>query len=145
MKRGLSEVVLTLKDKPTAALSFRAVDEGAPSGLQETRESRQKAAAEKLADKWGSTIGDDLVVFAMLDDPELPANIDLRWKFTDAGAVTYTITFRKSPDDVPVAVVAGTVPAGPDPGRTVDSMCDQILSGSVGVTRVRLVIPQEDF
>jgi hypothetical protein len=145
MKRGLSEVVLALKDKPTGAVSLRAVEEAGPNGLQGEAEVGQKAAGEKLADKWGITIGDELVVFAMLEDPELPANIDLRWKFTEAGAIDYTMKFRKSPDEDPVATVTGAVPAGPDPGRTVDAMCEQILAGSVGVTKIRPVLPPEDF
>lgn len=145
MKRGLSEVVLALKDKPTAALSVRTVEEAGPNGPKGGAETRQKAAGEKLADKWGSTIGDELVVFAMLDDPELPANVDLRWKFTDAGAIAYTITFRKSPDEEPVVTTTGAVPAGPDPARTVDAMCDQVLSQSVGLTRIRKPPQEEDF
>jgi hypothetical protein len=44
-----------------------------------------------------------------------------------------------------VATVTGAVPAGPDPGRTVDAMCEQILAGSVGVTKIRPVLPPEDF
>jgi hypothetical protein len=153
MKRGLAEVVLALKDKPTGALSLRTVEEVSPNGLQGGANSRQKSVGEKLADKWGITIGDEFVVFAMLDDPQLPANIDLRWKFTDAGAISYTITFRKSPDEEPIVTATGTVAAVPDPGRavetmcerTVNVMCDQVLSGSVGTTKVRPVLPPEDF
>jgi hypothetical protein len=145
MKRGLSEVVLALKDKPTGALSLRTVEEISPNGLRGAAESRQKSVGEKLADKWGITIGDELVVFAVLEDAELPANIDLRWKFTDSGAITYTITYRKSPDEEPVATATGTVPAGTDPDRTLDAMCDQVLSGSIGTTKIRPVLPPEDF
>jgi hypothetical protein len=145
MKRGLSEVVLALKDKPTGALSLRAVEEDTPNALQSGRESRQKTAGEKLADKWGVTIGDDLVVFATLDDPELPANIDVRWRFTEAGEIAYTVTFRKSPDDEPVVTVTGAVPAGAAPSALVDAMCDQVLVQTVGVTKIRPVLPPEDF
>jgi len=145
LRRGLADVVLALKDKPTAALSLRTLEEAAPRGMEGGGALRQKVAGEKLADKWGSTIGDELVVFAMLDDPGLPANIDLRWKVTDGGGVAYTIAFRRSPDDEPVVTAIGTVAAGPDPGRTVDSMCDQILAQSVGLTRIRPTPPPEDF
>jgi hypothetical protein len=145
MKRGLAEVVLALKDKPTAALSLRAVEEVPPKLLEASRSARQKAAGEKLADKWGVTIGDELVVFAMLEDPDLPANIELRWKFTDAGEIGYTITFRKSPDEEPLATGAGIVPAGTDANRTLDAMCNQILAQSVGPTKIRPTVPPEDF
>ena len=145
VKRGLAEVVLALKDKPTGALSLRTVEEGPPRGADGDRAVRQKTAGERLADKWGSTIGDELVVFAMLDDPDLPANIDLRWKFTDAGGIEYTITFRKSPDEEPVTTASGTVPAGSDAARTVDALCDQILARSVGTTKIRPAPPPEEF
>lgn len=143
LKRGLTEVVLALKDKPTGAVSLRTLEARAPLGKADGTAQRQKNVGERLADKWAVTIGDELVAFATLDDPDLPANIDLRWRFTDAGSIVYTITFRKSPDEEPVLTAADTVPAAADPGKTVDAMCDQVLAASVGTIKLRAIVPLE--
>lgn len=143
LKRGLSEVVLALKDKPTGALSLRTLETRAPLGKADGTAQRQKNVGERLADKWAVTIGDELVAFATLEDPDLPVNIDVRWRFTDAGSIVYTIAFRKSPDEEPVGTAAGTVAAGADPGKTVDAMCDQVLAHSVGTVKLRAIVPLE--
>jgi hypothetical protein len=153
MKRGLSEVVLALKDRPQGVLSLRATEEGPPKGQESGSAARQKVVSDKLADKWGSTIGDGLVVFATLEDAELPANIDVRWKFGDGGEIDYTVTFRKSPDEVPVLVKTGTVradgdanhEANHDANHMADLLADQILKQSVGMTKIRPGPEAEDF
>jgi hypothetical protein len=145
LKRGLAEIVRGLKDKPTGVLSFRAIEEVAPKLMEVGTASRQKAVAEKLADKWGSTIGDELVVFAALEDGELPANIDLRWKFNERADADYTIVFRTSPDAEPLVSKSGTIPSQPDANRTTESLAEQILSMTVGMTKIRPVPPPEDF
>jgi hypothetical protein len=145
MKRGISEVVLALKDKPQGVLSMRVMEEVPPKGLESGKETRVKSVSDKLADKWGSTIGDELVVFATMEDPEVPTNIDLRWKFNGGGAIEYTIAFRKSPDDEPVVVKTDTVPAQADPNRTAEQLGDLILTQTVGMTKIRPAPPPEDF
>jgi hypothetical protein len=144
MKQGISEVVLALKDKPQGALSMRVLEQASPKGQEGGKESRTKLVSDKLADKLGSTIGDELVVFATMEDPDVPTNIDLRWKFNETGGLNYTITFRKSPEEEPVVVKSDTLPAQGDPNRMADQLGDLILSQTVGMTKIRQP-PPEDF
>lgn len=145
LRKGLGEVVLSLKDKPAGVLSLRSVEEAAPPGQAIVGAPREKALREKLADKWGSTIGDELVAFAMMEDPAAPVNIDVRWKFDETGAIQYTITFRKSPDDEPFSKIFGTQPAQGNATQTAEALTDQILSKTVGMTKIRPAVPVEDF
>ena len=139
MKQALADVVLALKDKPQAVVSLVAVEEEAPPGQDGTSGLREKAVQEKLADKWGATIGDELVAFAALADPDNPDRmdktakgmIDLRWKFTPQGDIQYTIEFRKSPDEAPIFSRIATVPAGPSPDQTAQAMADKLLEQTV--------------
>jgi len=144
LRRGLAAVVAALKDKPTAALSLRTVEEGAPPGQQAAAGQRQKAVADRLADKWGITIGDELVAFAVLEDPDVPANIELRWKFTADGDVEYILSFRTSPDDDPVISSRSIVGGREDVGRTIDGLVEQVLAQTVGAAKVRPVLPPPD-
>lgn len=118
LRRGLSEAVLALKAKPTGVLALTAVEEQAPAGQAVASAGREQRIRQTLADKWGSTIGDELVVFATPADPDNPnavdrkarGNIDLRWKYAEDGSIEYTIEFRTSPDEAPVVTKSGTVP-----------------------------------
>jgi hypothetical protein len=146
LRRGLATVVLALKDKPTGALSVRTVEEGAPPGQQVAAAQRQKTVADRLADKWGITIGDELVAFAVLEDADVPANIELHWKFTADGDVEYVLSFRPSPDDDPVVSSRSIVAGREDVGRTIDALVEQVLAQTVGTPKVRPVLPPpEEF
>lgn len=153
LKEALAEVILALKSKPQAVVSLVAVEEVAPPGQGDSSGQREKAVQEKLADKWGATIGDELVVFAALADPDNPDRmdrtakgmIDLRWKFTDKGEIQYTIEFRKSPDEDPIASRIGTIPAGTPPDQMVQAMADKLLDQTVHRIGMRDAPPPEDF
>jgi hypothetical protein len=143
MKRGLTEVVLALKDKPTAAVSLRAVQDPGPGGADPQAATRAQAVGTRLADKWSSTIGDELVAFVTLEEADVPANIELRWHATEAGEIEYTMTFRRSPDEEPVVVKTETIPKPAiDP---TEALISQVLGRTVGLTRERPPVPIEDF
>jgi len=159
MKRGISEVVLALKSKPQPVVSFIAVEEASPEGMAVSATQREKTAQTLLADKWGSTIGDELVVFASPVDPDKPdvpdrkakGMIDLRWKYLPGNSIEYVIAFRNSPDEAPVVTKTFSVPAA-DGGegiqlvdRTLQAMVDQILNTTVGGTRTRPLVQPMDF
>lgn len=159
MKRGITEVVLALKSKPQAVVSFTAFEESSPEGMPLSAPQREKTAQTLLADKWGSTIGDELVVFASPADPANPSvadrkakgMIDLRWKFVAGNSIEYVIAYRTSPDEAPVVTRSFTVRAT-DGGegiqqadRTIQAMVDQILNTTVGTTRTRPLAPAGDF
>jgi hypothetical protein len=162
MKKGLSDVVLALKSKPQPVVSFIASEEDAPPGQALASPNRENKVQKDLADKWGATIGDELVVFASPADPDNPVlvdkkakgMIDLRWKFTPQGGVEYTIQFRLSPDEAPL--VSKTLfifpePAGgDDPLQRADKMMqmlvEHVLSRTVGGVRMRMLQQQpQDF
>jgi len=151
VRRGLSEIVLALKDKPVGALSLRAVEEVAPPAVQAGAVMRQKSVADKLADKWGVTIGDAFVAFAVMEDPDLPTNIELRWKVNEDHEIVYTITFRHSPDEPPIVTHSGRVASLPDVNgksdinKTVDSFTQQIISLTIGSAKIRPIIPVDEF
>lgn len=144
VRRGFGEVVRSLKDKPTAAVSLRVVEAGRPAGAETGQLGREKMVSERLADKWSSTIGDELVAFAALEDREAPVNIDLRWRFDPAGDIKYSLTFRKSPDEEPLATGSGTVSAKANPEQTAAALVEQVLTQSVGQTKIRQM-PAFDF
>jgi hypothetical protein len=159
LKRGLSDVVLTLPKKPQPVASLVTVEEQAPAGQEVASANREKTVQTQLADKWGSTIGDELVVFAAPSDPNNPAvmdrkakgMIDLRWRFQPDGTLEYTIEFRPSPEEAPIVKKTATVPpvmAG-DPlqqaDRTAQALADHILQMTVGGTRLRPPPPPADF
>jgi hypothetical protein len=144
-RRGLAEIVLALKDKPAGVLSVRAIEEESPPGQAVVGPPREKALADKLADKWGSTIGDELVAFATMEDPEIPVNVEVRWKFDESGGLRYTITFRRSPDEEPIVKLTGTQPAQGGATPTADALAEQILTRTIGTVKVRPVVRDEDF
>ncbi|HEX3148574.1 MAG TPA: hypothetical protein VHR66_10850 [Gemmataceae bacterium] len=153
MKKGLGEVVLALKDKPQPVASLLTVEDEMQAGQGLDSSGREKTVQQKLADKWGATIGDELVVFATLEDPDkpgqsdksIPAMIEVRWKFTAAGSVDYTLKFRKSPDEEPFSVTTGNQPSMGSPIATIEAMSDQIVSKTVGMTKLRPLPPPDDF
>jgi hypothetical protein len=150
-KRGLSETVLALKDKPAGALSLRTVEEATPAELEGGRLLRQKTVADKLADKWGITIGDELVAFAVMEDPDIPVNVEVRWKIADNQEITYTLTFRHSPDEAPILTTSGRVAPQPDAirnqdiNKTIESFAQQVISITVGEPKIRPILPVEEF
>ena len=144
-RRGLAEIVLGLKDKPVGALSLRTVEEAAPRGLEGGAASRQKMVADKLADKWGVTIGDAFVAFAVMEDPNLPTNIELRWRVHDNRVITYTLSFRHSPDEAPVLTTTGLVTPQPDLNKTVEALIQQVITATVGEPKLRPVLPVDEF
>jgi hypothetical protein len=158
MKKGMSEVVLSLKNKPQPVVSFVVAEEQAPAGGLSSREAKIQ---KDLADKWGSTIGDELVVFATPSDPDNPnvldkqtkGMIDLRWKVTEKGTIEYTIQFRKSPDEEPVVSKQGTVipevgaPNATDTERSeklTQDFIGEIVQKTIGGVRIRPPPPKEE-
>jgi hypothetical protein len=141
-------------------VSFVVAEEQAPAGGLSSREAKVQ---KDLADKWGSTIGDELVVFATPSDPDNPnapdkqtrGMIDLRWTATEKGTIEYTIQFRKSPDEEPVASKRGTVipeVGPPDMTETARSekltqfFIDEVVQKTIGGVRNRPPPPPpEDF
>jgi hypothetical protein len=163
LKKGMSEVVLALKTKPQPVVSFIGAEEQAPAGQELATGQREGRVQRDLADKWGSTIGDELVVFAAPADPDNPnavdkkskGMIDLRWKFMANGGIEYTIQFRKSPDEEPVVAKELFILAAP-PGnppetaqqradKAISALIDHVLNKTVGGTRPRLVQQPMDF
>jgi hypothetical protein len=153
MKQAFAELILALKTKPQAVASLVAVEEAAQPGQEGGSGKRENDVQFKLADKWGSTVGDELVVFAALADPENPDRmdksakgmIDLRWKFTDKGDLQYTIEFRKGPDEAPYFSRIGTMEAQQTPDQMVQAVADKLLEQTIGTVRMRQVIQPEDF
>jgi hypothetical protein len=158
--------VLALKAKPTPVVSLVVSEDEVPTGRDVSRSSRESAVQTKLADKWGATIGDEMVVFASLADPDNPSapdrtargQIEVKWRFTPAGAIMYTVTFRMSPDDEPFLVKEGSVAAvkeipadyrGEAEDAKVDltaqAMADSIVQSTVGTARLRPQPPPDDF
>jgi hypothetical protein len=161
MKNGMSEVVLSLKSKPQPVVSLVVAEEQAPPGQDAGSANRESQVQQQLADKWGSTIGDELVVFAAPSDPDNPSlpdkkskgMIDLRWKFTEPGTIEYTIEFRKSPDDEAIVSKRSTVVLDPaaanlaEPQRAerlMQALINQVLQQTLGGTRDRPPPPPPD-
>lgn len=163
MKKGMSEVVLSLKSKPQPVVSFVVAEEQAAGGQIAGLSNREAKVQKDLADKWGSTIGDELVVFAMPSDPDNPnmpdrqtkGMIDLRWKVTEKGSVDYVIQFRKSPDEEPVITRHGSIGVDAAGGvlgeaerteKLLKAMTDEILQRTIGGVKNRPPPPPpEDF
>jgi hypothetical protein len=160
VKKGLSEVVLSLKNKPQPVVSFVVAEEQAPAGALSAREAKVQ---KDLADKWGSTIGDELVVFATPSDPDnsnapdkqTKGMIDLRWKVTERGTIEYMIQFRKAPDEEPVVSKQGTVVPEVGPPNMTDAersdkltqfFIEDVVQKTIGGVRNRPPPPPpEDF
>ncbi len=162
LKKAISEVVLSLKTKPQPVVSFIAAEEAAPAGQDAAAGGRESKVQQQLADKWGSTIGDELVVFAAPADPNNPnatdksakAMIELRWKFTQPRTIEYTIQFRTSPDQDPIASKQATVSLDPMKGavaeperveKLIQAMIDDVLQKTIGGVKNRPPPPPADF
>ncbi|HKA07666.1 MAG TPA: hypothetical protein VKD71_10435 [Gemmataceae bacterium] len=162
MGQALGDLVHRLKSKPAPVISLVVAEEESPAGQEPSRTQRESAVQNKLADKWGATIGDEMVVFVALtnsedaNDPNAPdrtakGNIEVRWRFTPAGAITYTVFFRKSPDEEPFMVKEGTVSSAKDAApeqraeQTVQAMTDVIIQATVGTAKLRPTPPPDDF
>jgi hypothetical protein len=151
MKQAMADMILALKEKPAPVVSLITAEEEGPAGAGAGGGGRETDVQRKLADKWGSTIGDELVVFAAPADPDKPDQmdkaskgmIDLRWKFLPLGEVEYRIEFRKSPDDAPYFTRVGTTPSTPNPDTTVMNMADKLLEQTVGPTKLRQMVPAD--
>lgn len=154
MKRGFSDVVRSLAAKPQAVVSLIVAEEQSPAGQEANSTARESKVQKDLADKWGSTIGDELVVFAAPSDPDkgdipdktVRGMIDVRWKFTADGGLEYTIQFRTSPDEEPVVSKQSraefqwfALPANGSSReqRLVQTMTDNILQKTVGTVKTR--------
>jgi len=137
--------ILGLAKKPQPVISLRVEEEGAAAGNVQVKQ-REDTTARELADKWGSTIGDELVIFAQLDDKAIKPMIHVAYRMAGA-AVQYTVTFRHGPDDPPYKTVSGAYNAvlGPNPFG-VPGFADHIMGESCGLTRQRpFVFPDADF
>src|SRR5262249_28670376 len=117
LAQALGDLILGLKTKPAPVISLVVSEEESPAGLEAGRTTRERAVETKLAARGGATIGDEMVVFGALtdpNDPNAPARtakgmIEVKWWFTRAGAITYTISLRKSADEEPMIVKEGSV------------------------------------
>jgi hypothetical protein len=163
LKNGLTDVVLALKTKPQPVISFVCVEEQAPPGQNVETTVREAKVQKDLADKWGSTIGDELVVFAAPADPDNPSAmdkktkgmVDLRWRYAANATIEYTIEFRLSPDEQPILskqlkLSAKDVGASelPEPDRSkkmVDALIEDLVQKTIGATRARPIPPVIDF
>jgi len=155
MKQGMTDVISALKTKPQPVVSLITVEVVAPPGQELASQSREESVRKALADKWGSTIGDELVVFAAPEDPEKPGQvdksakgmIDVRWKYAPDGQVEYVVEFRISPDEQPTVTKKGTMANAGDPNQTADKMMNQILQETIGQVRDRpiIIVPAGDF
>jgi len=156
LAQALGDVVIALKSKPAPVVSLVVCEEESPAGQLQSRAGRETAVQVKLADKWGATIGDEMVVFASLTDPDNPSApdrtakgmIEVKWKFTSAGAIIYTMLFRKSPDDEAILLKEGTIASAQgDPATraelTAQAMADQIIQATVGTARLRPTPPPD--
>lgn len=140
---AMRTLVMSLVKKPQPVISLAVEEEGNDPQAK----SREDATATELADKWGSTIGDEFVIFAKPDDKEIKTMIHVAYRF--AGPITtYTVTFRNGPDDEPFKTVTGAF----DPTKNAQNFnvppkfTDHLLGESCGITRPRpMVLPDQDF
>ena len=163
LKKAMSDVVLALKNKPQPVISFVCAEEQAPPGQEIKTSAREGQVQKDLADKWGATIGDELVVFAAPADPDNPSAvdkkskgmIDLRWRFADNATIEYTIEFRLSPDEAPIIskklVVTpedGGAAAMKEPERSNrmnEALIEDVIKKTLGTTRPRQLQQPVDF
>jgi hypothetical protein len=117
-KKGFGEVINALKTLPQPVVSLQIRDE-TPDAKDLEKSSRIESTKKGLADWWGSTLGDHLVVFAQPGNPDNPNEpdltvkgmIDLTYKYSvkeGVPSVQYTIEFRTSPGEKPVSTYTGT-------------------------------------
>lgn len=143
IKEAFTKVFLDLKAKPVPVISLVVAQTDIAAEDAAAASGREHTISTTLADKWGSTLGDELVVFASPEDKTLHGIIDLRFKMLDLNTVEYTLTFRHNVDDEkPFATftdtykkVAGAVPL------VSDLLADKLLKNTVGVIGLRPVVP----
>jgi hypothetical protein len=152
LKAAMSDLILSLKTREPV-VSLIAAEER-PAGKDDPAAGmRETALRNSLADKFGATIGDELVVFAAPTkegsnavDTGLKGMIDIRWKFTGPGAVEYTIQFRKTPDDEPyVSKTVRVALRGGDANVFAEVLSEHIAMGTIGVPKKRPVFVPQDF
>jgi hypothetical protein len=150
MKKAMGDVILALKDMPAPVISFITAEEQSPEGPGTPGTTREAEIQRKLADKWGATIGDELVVFVAPSDPDKPEQmdkslrgmIDLRWRYLPEG-LEYTLEFRKAPDEKPFFSRTGRQPHNAGADATAHTMADRILEMTVGATKLRPMVPAD--
>ena len=148
---AFGDLILSLKTREPVVSLITA--EERPAGKDDPNAGmRETALRNALADKLGSTVGDELVVFAAPTkeasnavDTGLKGMIDVRWQFTDPGAVDYTIQFRKTPDDEPYLSKTFRVKVAGDATAFANALSINILRGTVGEVRPRPVVINQDF
>ncbi|WP_020469283.1 hypothetical protein [Zavarzinella formosa] len=137
-------LVMSLATRPQPVISLVIEEENAAGDPQ--AKDRMKKTRDQLADKWGSTIGDELVIFAEPDDPAVKGMIQIAYRFQNGG-LAYSVTFRKGPDDEPFKKLDGVYKATLDPNAfDIPGFVDHLLGESCGITVQRVQIPlDEDF
>ncbi len=150
MKDALKELVLSLKTREPVISIITREEPGALG--DDVGRDRENALRKKLADSLGSTIGDELVVFAAPTkgegsqevDKSLKGMIDVSWKFKDREIIEYTVEFRKGPDEEPYAKKTFALPlVNPnDANQFGETVGSQILAQTVGNVRGRQMIIQ---
>lgn len=151
LAEALRELVLSLKTREPVVSLITGEDQG-PALADGAGPMRETALRNALADKLGSTIGDELVVFAAPTkeqsnavDTSLKGMLDVRWKFVGRDQIEYTVEFRKTPDDAPYLSKKFTLVAPPDPTQFATVVGTNLVHDLVGVVRPRPIIVDQDF
>jgi hypothetical protein len=151
LKGAMSDLILSLKTREPVVSLITA--EERPAGKDDPAAGmRETALRNALADKFGATIGDELVVFAAPTkeasnavDTGLKGMIDIRWKFTKPGVVEYTIAFRKTPDEEPYLSKTVQADVVGDPNTFGEKLSEKIAISTIGVPQKRAVFVPQDF
>jgi hypothetical protein len=138
-KKGFSQTLLSLKKQPQPVISVKVTEEGGDPTAKKTREDQ---IAKDLADRWGATVGDELVFFVQISEKEIKSLIDINYKLLATG-LEYTLEFRTSPDAEPHAKYTGVVPTPPN-RSVVDAFVQTVVEQTIGQSRLRPPPPPTD-
>lgn len=140
--QAMRDLVIALAQKPQPVVSLSIDDSSAP-GANGIESNLKEALSTKLADTWGSTIGDELITFVKLEDPEIKSMIHISIK-VEGNRLEYTITFRKGPEEAEYQTIKGTY--SPPLGILMEQgFADHIMTQSCGLTRMRIPPIIDDF
>ena len=140
---ALRELIKGLPKKAQPVISL-VVQEDGGFPLDAEGKSRVESVARELADKWGSTIGDELVIFARPSDPEIKGMIQVEYHFLN-GEIAFSVSLRHGPDEEPFSRIDGTLKS-PVLGMqaSVGNLATLLLEESCGQTRIRPPMPIDD-
>lgn len=145
LTEGLRMLFMSLAEKPQPVISLYVAEEVNKADSK----NRNDTISFQLADKWSSTLGDELVSFVRFEDDTVKSMIDIRYK-TDAGVTSYVVTFRMSPDEAPFQTVTGTIRPDAKANNFMVNfdagLPDHILRGTCGLVVNRpIILPEGDF